>query len=320
MSKLEEIGFYTLSDNRAANSSLTSPLWRCELILTDRCNFKCPYCRGLKYGNGDLQFSDAKLIIEKWLSHNLQNVRFSGGEPTLHSDLVHLVKICRDAGTGRIAISTNGSADLAFYKELIEAGVNDFSISLDACCSSTAEKMNGGRHTWEKLLANIKALSELTYVTVGIVLTEDNMAEIWETIELAANLGVSDIRVIPAAQHDSFLKTCATPTSLHHHKILAYRWANLVGNRPVRGLGPENNNRCPLVLDDMAVAGTDHFPCIIYLREGGQPIGSMMEDMSTVRWERQLWAKNHNTHKDPICRKNCLDVCVDYNDRFRDFH
>ena len=39
--KLENIGFYTLSDERAANTSDTSPMQRCEIILTDRCNFKC---------------------------------------------------------------------------------------------------------------------------------------------------------------------------------------------------------------------------------------------------------------------------------------
>jgi sulfatase maturation enzyme AslB (radical SAM superfamily) len=43
---LENIGFYTLSDDRCKNASSTSPLMRCELVLTDACNFKCPYCRG----------------------------------------------------------------------------------------------------------------------------------------------------------------------------------------------------------------------------------------------------------------------------------
>ena len=44
MERLEDIGFYTLSDYRASQCSASSPLWRCELLLTDRCNFHCPYC------------------------------------------------------------------------------------------------------------------------------------------------------------------------------------------------------------------------------------------------------------------------------------
>ena len=44
---LKNIGFYTLSDERAANVSDTSQMKRCEMIITEYCNFKCPYCRGL---------------------------------------------------------------------------------------------------------------------------------------------------------------------------------------------------------------------------------------------------------------------------------
>ena len=46
--KLEKIGFYTLSDKRAKSVTIKSPIQRGELILTDKCNLKCPYCRGLK--------------------------------------------------------------------------------------------------------------------------------------------------------------------------------------------------------------------------------------------------------------------------------
>lgn len=45
--KLEKIGFYTLSDERVKNTSVNSQMKRCEMIITEYCNFKCPYCRGL---------------------------------------------------------------------------------------------------------------------------------------------------------------------------------------------------------------------------------------------------------------------------------
>ncbi len=65
--KLEEIGFYTLSDARAENASVDSPLQRCELILTDKCNFNCPYCRGVRPDiKGTLPYKSAKAIIKLW--------------------------------------------------------------------------------------------------------------------------------------------------------------------------------------------------------------------------------------------------------------
>lgn len=151
--KLENIGFYTLSNERALNSSVTSSLSRCELVLTDNCNFKCSYCRGLKDElKGDISFNLAMKTLNLWVKDNLKNVRFSGGEPTLYPNLDLLIKYCKDNGVEHIALSTNGSAKLEYYKYLAECGVNDFSISLDSGCCSTGDKMTGGIEGLGKLL------------------------------------------------------------------------------------------------------------------------------------------------------------------------
>jgi cyclic pyranopterin phosphate synthase len=112
--KLQDIGFYTLSDDRAKNTSWDSDLQRCELILTDRCNFKCVYCRGVKECyRGDLTFDQAKDVIDIWSQGNIHNVRFSGGEPTLWPELKELVRYTKSKNSIRhIAISTNGSASI----------------------------------------------------------------------------------------------------------------------------------------------------------------------------------------------------------------
>ena len=60
----------------------------------------------------------------------------------------------------------------------------------------------------------------------------------------------------------------------------------------------------------MAVMGELHYPCIIYMRENGMPIGKVGPGM---REARKTWMETHDTHEDAICRKNCLDVCVQYN-------
>lgn len=86
----------------------------------------------------------------------------------------------------------------------------------------------------------------------------------------------------------------------------------------MRGLSPGDSNRCRLVLDDMAVAGGKHYPCIIYLREGGQPIGEF--GTQNMRQERAAWSAAHRSDEDPICSRNCLDVCIDYNNRYEELH
>ena len=318
--KLEDIGFYTLSDERARCASIDSQMMRAEIIVSDLCNFSCPYCRGVKDNiKGTIPLEKAKYIVDLWAKDNLKNIRFSGGEPTVYKDLVELVKYTKSKGIERIAISTNGSADFKLYEELIEAGVNDFSISLDACCNAFGDMMAGGIvGAWDKVIENIKKISKLTYVTLGVVVTEETVNDLKNTIEFAASLGVADIRIISSAQYNQLLEIAKTINEEIYMKypILKYRIENLNNNRNVRGLKSHDSHRCNLIIDDMAIAQGLHFPCIIYMREGGDPIGKVGENM---RQERAEWIKNNNTHCNEICKKNCLDVCIDYNNRYQKF-
>ena len=327
MEDLKTIGFYTLSDERVKNTSVTSQMKRCEMIITEYCNFRCPYCRGLDdeiYGDRaikQLDLNEIKRNIDFWCENEpLENIRFSGGEPTLHKDIVEIVSYAKSKGIKRVAISTNGSNKWELYKRLYEAGVYDFSISLDACCAEDGDKMAGGiKGAWEKVIENIRKLSKLTYVSVGVVLTPENIDKTIDTIYFAHELGVADIRIISAAQYNRAIPRLNEVEQYIRdaHPILDYRIKHFAEGRNVRGIKEENYHRCPLMLDDSVIAGDYHFPCIIYMREKGKPIGKVGPNM---RQERKNWAETHDTFNDPICRGNCLDVCIDYNDKYREIH
>ena len=307
--KLEHIGFYTLEDSRALNCSKSSPLWRCELLVTGLCNFKCPYCRGSRT-NEDIPVEKALFIIDKWAADGLKNIRFSGGEPMMYKHIEKLVEHSKEKGINRIAISTNGSFQIERYIRLINLGVNDFSISLDSCCSSFGDKMAGVTGAWDNVVYNIQELSKLTYVTVGCVFTDETLNELENTISFASSLGVADIRVISSAQNNITPKLNSSKEILDRHPILKYRVNNFNSDRSVRGITKKDSKTCFLALDDMAVEGDYHYPCIIHLRETKKPIGRIDGD---IRQDRGNWVKSHNCFEDEVCRKNCLDVCVDYN-------
>ena len=178
--------------------------------------------------------------------------------------------------------------------------------------------MSGGIvGAWERVVYNIRELSKLTYVTVGMVFTEDNVKEAIKSVRFAHSLGVADIRVISAAQYNEALKGLEElePEILDAHPILKYRINNFKEGRNVRGIKESDCHTCHLINDDSVVAGKYHFPCVIYMREKGNPIGEVGPNM---REERINWTKNHDTFKDPICQKNCLDVCIDYNNKYRE--
>jgi MoaA/NifB/PqqE/SkfB family radical SAM enzyme len=256
----------------------------------------------------------ALCVLDQWIDQGLKNIRFSGGEPTLYPYLVELVQHCKDRGVERIAISSNGSASRKLYADLLKAGVNDFSISLDACCASFAEKMARRLNVFGTITDNIRWLASQTYVTAGIVLTNENYGQMNDTIRLADSLGVSDIRIISAAQENFMLEAILSIDKdlLEKHPILKFRAENISNGIGVRGIQEEDCYTCYLAADDSVVAGDQHFPCIVYLREGGNPIGKIGPNM---RQDRMDWLRTHNSYEDPICRKNCLDVCIAYNNK-----
>jgi hypothetical protein len=178
--------------------------------------------------------------------------------------------------------------------------------------------MAGGiKGAWGKVTDNIRLLSKRVYTSVGIVLTPYNKNSVVGIIDFADSLGVSDIRVIPAAQNDQKLEMPELPNRLlDKYPILKYRYNNITNNKPVRGVNGNDSHKCGLVLDDMVVNHGKHYPCVIYFREGGKEIGCVGKEM---RKERLLWMKNHDSSKDSICSKNCLDVCVDYNNKYEGF-
>jgi len=326
MKDLKDIGFYTLSDERAKNVSETSQMQRCEMIITEYCNFRCPYCRGLSdeiYGFRkikQLSFNEVANNIDLWCKDKpLKNIRFSGGEPTLHPDIKKIIEYSYSKGIKRIAISTNGSNKLELYKDLIFLGCNDFSISLDACCADDGDKMAGDvKGSWDIVVNNIREISKLTYVTVGVVLTPDNIDKTIDTIRFAHELGVADIRIISAAQYNQPIPRLneVEQEILDAHPILKYRVNHFAEGINVRGMSESDSKRCSIVLDDSVIAGNYTFPCVIYMREKGKPICEVGPDM---RKERVKWFNGHNTYEDPICRANCLDVCREHNNSCEKF-
>jgi molybdenum cofactor biosynthesis enzyme MoaA len=257
-------------------------------------------------------------VLGNWIRNNLRSVRFSGGEPVLYPHINELVNVAKSGNIKNIAISSNGSLERSRYDSLLLHGVNDFSISLDACCAETADIMAGRTGYFDTVIGNIKYLASRVYTTVGIVLTKETEPTLIDVIKYSDSLGVSDIRIITAAQYNGNLGYLSEiPMDiLDKYPILKYRVNNLISGRNVRGISQTDSKRCYLVKDDSVVAGQWHFPCVIHMREGGAPIGKITDDMQA---QRSLWSKTHNTHNDLICVENCLDCLVDYNNKC-EFH
>src|ERR1700749_1355008 len=65
-----------------------------RISVTDRCNYKCVYCRtgneGAQYT--ELSIEDYLRMVRLFVSLGVEKVRLTGGEPLLRSGLVEMVR------------------------------------------------------------------------------------------------------------------------------------------------------------------------------------------------------------------------------------
>ena len=319
--KLDTIGFYTLRDERARQCSTTSPMARACFVITGRCNFRCVYCSGPACDR-DFTLEQVTTLLTDLAGHRLQAVRFTGGEPTLHRDLVGMVKTAALLAIPHRAISTNGAARPELYDQLVEAGVNDFSISADCQDLELAAKLSGMPGTWDRVKANIRMLSALVPVTIGTTITRENLDKIPDTMQFLGDLGVRDIKLATATQFVGEIPLDVLDripqALLDRMPVLRYRVDHYRAGRSVRGLVEgRDSHRCMWVQDDIVLTPDGHYPCIVYPRERGTCIGPL-KTVSEMRADRLAWALSRDTFEDPICKRYCMDIFADCNKRIQD--
>jgi len=134
-----------------------------RISITDRCNYKCVYCRTGNEGAlyGDLPFSDYLRMARVLVGLGITKVRLTGGEPLLRNGVVEFVrelsKLRPLGGELDIALTTNGHllADLA--QPLKDAGLTRVTVSMDAVDPERFARITRVPNGYDHVLAGIRA-------------------------------------------------------------------------------------------------------------------------------------------------------------------
>ncbi len=157
-----------------------------RISITDRCNYKCVYCRTGNEGAlyGDLPFEDYLRMARVLVGMGVTKIRLTGGEPLLRNGVVDFVRelakfgpqglkpssFSKSSGTAEavpfpnhdtesldIALTTNGHllADLA--QPLKAAGLSRVTVSMDAVDPDRFTRITRVPGGYDHVLAGIRA-------------------------------------------------------------------------------------------------------------------------------------------------------------------
>lgn len=135
--------------------------------INDECNLTCPVCFAdsspQKTRNRTLHEVDAMLETLVASEGNPDLVQISGGEPTIHPQIVEILKLCKTKPIRHVMLNTNGiriARDPAFVAELakLKPGFEVY-LQFDSMKREALENIRGAdlRKVREQALANLEA-------------------------------------------------------------------------------------------------------------------------------------------------------------------
>jgi cyclic pyranopterin phosphate synthase len=181
-----------------------------RLSVTDRCNYRCVYCRtgtdGAQYD--DLPLADYVRMVRLFVSLGIEKIRFTGGEPLLRQGLAELIREVAEMrprfsdGTLDLALTTNGHLLEQMAVPLKAAGLQRITVSMDAVDAETMTRITRVPGSYERVLAGIRAAGEagLGPVKVNCVLLRgfnDSQIEAFAEFSRAEDVIVRFIEFMP---------------------------------------------------------------------------------------------------------------------------
>ncbi len=157
------------------------PLRDLRISVTDRCNFRCPFCMPPKI-NGEeyhflprseiLTFEEIVRLTRILVDLGVSKVRLTGGEPLLRNQIEVLVGyLASIKGIEDLALTTNGYLLARKARALRDAGLNRVTVSLHSLDDDVFANMNGRGYRTESILEGIRVAAEvgLSPIKINVV-------------------------------------------------------------------------------------------------------------------------------------------------------
>jgi GTP 3',8-cyclase len=223
---------------------LSRPLRDLRVSVTDRCNFRCPYCMPAEvFGAGYkflkdpqlMSFAEITRMLRAFVALGVEKIRLTGGEPLLRPDVPELVRFIKQELRVRdVALTTNGWLLEQKVEALRAAGLDRLNVSLDSLDPEIFARMNGLGFKPGRVLRGIAA-AQACGLPVKLNMVVQRGANDGEIVTLAAwarerGLALRFIEFMDVGNHNDWARERVVPAR-EILDTLSARW-------PLEPVGP----------------------------------------------------------------------------------
>ena len=203
-----------------------------RISITDRCNFRCVYCRSAdpeNYRDHDeiLSWPELDRLALIFLRLGIRKIRITGGEPLVRDGVEDYIARLHALGVEDLSMTTNGHLLAERCERLLAAGLRRINISLDSLEPGRFERITRTK-SFSTVMAGIDAAQEsrLAPAKVNAVLVRGlNDDEVESFAEFARDRGVimRFIEFMPLDADRHWTRDLVVPAAEIHRRIHA-RW------------------------------------------------------------------------------------------------
>jgi hypothetical protein len=182
--------------------------------VNSACNMECPLCFANAGAGFNLTLEEVEGILDYLLATegNPEVVQFSGGEPSIHPEIVAMMRAAKARNIRYVMLNTNGKRiadDDAFLADLADIRPSIY-FQFDGFSSETYRIIRGES---DILAQKLRALDRLAAIGLGVVLVpaverDVNLSEVGEIVQFAlrhpAVRGVNFQPAFHAGRHMAF--------------------------------------------------------------------------------------------------------------------
>ncbi|TGM63234.1 radical SAM protein [Leptospira meyeri] len=141
-----------------------------RVSILSHCSFACVYCAPKTKPNQNILYPKIHFLTPEVLEEkinilknhiDIKEVHLTGGEPTLHKDLILLIKTLNKLHVKEIAITSNGFFEDGLIENMKQAGLTRMNFSLDSLSQSGFERLSDRKLPVNLLLKRIVEANQI---------------------------------------------------------------------------------------------------------------------------------------------------------------
>jgi len=178
-----------------------------NIVVSGNCNSKCVSCSYWKSkDNNELDVPTIRQFFSHIKEYGVERVLVTGGEPTVHSEIVTILRMAKEDFGFIVILATNGILLHEIYHNICRY-VDSYCISFDSCNNTTYKKIRGVDKSSAILEVTryIRKHDAVVQLWYGCLIQKHNYLELIDIYDAAREAGADGIYFnVPELRDDCF--------------------------------------------------------------------------------------------------------------------